>query len=180
VCRSSAFGRAVVAAGCHYHVHFAAAGGKLFFLADYALQGLWWLLVHFAEIPLASITHAQPSYWALLFAVPGIYCCLHRRYSARWLSLVMFLPLVFTDKTTPKPATSHDPADVSAGLSAVVQTLIICWFMIPERNFPSSDAGSSVLLRFRAQGIAKIDSLISHGDNDHIGGAASLMRGTRR
>jgi competence protein ComEC len=36
-----------------------------------------------------------------------------------------------------------------------------------------------VLLPFlRAQGIAKIDSLIiSHGDNDHIGGAASLMRG---
>jgi competence protein ComEC len=42
-----------------------------------------------------------------------------------------------------------------------------------------SDMGRSVLLPFlRSQGIAKIDCLIiSHGDNDHIGGAASLMRG---
>lgn len=33
-------------------------------------------------------------------------------------------------------------------------------------------------LFLRSQGVAKIDSLIiSHGDNDHIGGAVSLMRG---
>ncbi|MGZ8157969.1 MAG: ComEC/Rec2 family competence protein, partial [Methylobacter sp.] len=66
------------------------------------------------------------------------------------------------------------------GLSAVVQTrhhLLV--YDTGAKFSEQSDMGQSVLLPFlRSQGIAKIDSLvISHGDNDHIGGAASLMRG---
>ncbi|MDP1771643.1 MAG: DNA internalization-related competence protein ComEC/Rec2 [Methylobacter sp.] len=156
--------------------------GKLFYLVDAVLQGLWWLLAHLAEIPLASINHAPPSYWALLFAVPGVLLLLAPvGIPARWLSLVMFLPLVFTDVKKPETGDINMTLlDVGQGLSAVVQTshhLLV--YDTGAKFSEQSDMGQSVLLPFlRSQGITKIDSLIiSHGDNDHIGGAASLMRG---
>ncbi|MGZ8183359.1 MAG: DNA internalization-related competence protein ComEC/Rec2 [Methylobacter sp.] len=156
--------------------------GKLFLLVDPVLQGLWWLLVHLAEVPQASINHAPPSYWALLFAVPGVLLLLAPAgIPARWLSLAMFLPLVFTDAKQPETGDINMTLlDVGQGLSAVVQTrhhLLV--YDTGAKFSEQSDMGQSVLLPFlRSQGIAKIDSLvISHGDNDHIGGAASLMRG---
>ncbi len=156
--------------------------GKLFYLLDPVLRGLWWLLVYLAEIPLASINHALPSYWALLFAVPGILLLLAPvGIPARWLSLVMFLPLIFTGAKQPEIGEiKMTLLDVGQGLSAVVQTshhLLV--YDAGAKFSEQSDMGQSVLLPFlRSQGIVKIDSLIiSHGDNDHIGGAVSLMRG---
>lgn len=156
--------------------------GKLFYLVDYVLQDLWWLLVHLAEIPMASINHAPPSYWALLFAVPGVLLLLAPvGIPARWLSLVMFLPLVFTDANQPETGDINMTLlDVGQGLSAVVQTTHHLLIYDTGAKFSEqSDMGQSVLLPFlHSQGIAKIDSLIiSHGDNDHIGGATSLMHG---
>ncbi|MGZ8175326.1 MULTISPECIES: DNA internalization-related competence protein ComEC/Rec2 [Methylobacter] len=155
---------------------------KLFFLVDAVLQGLWWLLAHLAEILMASINHALPSYWALLFAVPGILLLLAPvGIPARWLSLVLFLPLVFTDVKRPETGDiSMTLLDVGQGLSAVAQTTHHLLVYDTGAKFSEqSDMGQSVLLPFlRSQGVAKIDSLIiSHGDNDHIGGAVSLMRG---
>jgi len=155
---------------------------KLFFLVDHVLQGLWWLLAYLAEIPMASINHALPSYWALLFAVPGILLLLAPAgIPVRWLSLVMFLPLIFTDAKPPETGDiKMTLLDVGQGLSAVMQTshhLLV--YDTGAKFSEQSDMGQSVLLPFlRSQGVAKIDSLIiSHGDNDHIGGAVSLMRG---
>ncbi|HEY8098446.1 MAG TPA: DNA internalization-related competence protein ComEC/Rec2, partial [Methylobacter sp.] len=160
----------------------ATLAGKLFYLVDTVLQGLWWLLAYLAEIPLASINHAPPSYWALLFAVPGVLLLLAPvGIPARWLSLVMFLPLVFTDIKRPEIGDINMTLlDVGQGLSVVVQTphhLLV--YDTGAKFSEQSDMGQSVLLPFlRSQGIARIDKLIiSHGDNDHIGGAASLLRG---
>ncbi|MGZ4970551.1 MAG: DNA internalization-related competence protein ComEC/Rec2 [Methylobacter sp.] len=156
--------------------------GKLFLLVDPILQGLWWLLVQLAEIPMASINHALPSYWALLFAVPGIlWLFAPVGIPARWLSLVMFFPLLFTEVKQPETGDiKMTLLDVGQGLSAVVQTshhLLV--YDTGAKFSEQSDIGQSVLLPFlRSQGVAKIDSLIiSHGDNDHIGGAASLLHG---
>ncbi|MDI1292321.1 MAG: DNA internalization-related competence protein ComEC/Rec2 [Methylobacter sp.] len=156
--------------------------GKLFYWVDHVLQGLWWLLDYLAELPMASITHASPSYWALFFAVPGVLLLLAPiGIPARWLSLVMFLPLVVTDTKRPETGDINMTLlDVGQGLSVVVQTtdhLLV--YDTGMRFSADSDMGQRVLLPFlHAQGIAKIDSLIiSHGDNDHIGGAASLMHG---
>jgi len=155
---------------------------KLFMIADTMLQGLWWLLVHLAELPLATISHAPPSIWALAFAIPGILLLLAPiGVPARWLSLVMFLPLVFTAPKKPDPGNiSMTLLDVGQGLSVVVQTANHWLVYDTGAKFSAeSDMGQSALLPFlRLQGAGKIDKLIiSHGDNDHIGGAASLMRG---
>ncbi len=155
---------------------------KLFVMVDTTLQGLWWLLVGLAELPLATISHAQPSIWALVFAIPGILLLLAPSgVPARWLSLVMFLPLVFTASKKPGPGNINMTLlDVGQGLSVVVQTANHWLVYDTGAKFSAeSDMGLSALLPFlRLQGADKIDKLIiSHGDNDHIGGAASLMRG---
>ncbi len=156
--------------------------GKLFIVADTALQGLWWLLVRLSELSLATINHAEPSVWALVFVIPGILLLLAPRgVPARWLSLVMFLPLVFTPPKKPEAgAIKMTLLDVGHGLSAVVQTANHWLVYDTGAKFSAeSDMGQSALLPFlRRQGVDKIDKLIiSHGDNDHIGGAASLMHG---
>jgi competence protein ComEC len=157
------------------------AANKLFYWVDQVLQGLWWLLVQLTELPVASINHALPSHWVLLFAVPGIlWLFAPVGIPARWLSLVMFLPLVFTDAKQPETGDINMTLlDVGQGLSAVVQTTHHLLVYDTGAKFSEqSDMGQSVLLPFlRSQGMDKVDSLIiSHGDNDHIGGAVSLMR----
>ncbi len=161
---------------------FPLLASKLFMVVDSTLQGLWWLLVRLAELPLATISHAQPSVWALVFAIPGVVLLLAPRgMPARWLSLIMFLPLVFTPANKPKAGSLNMTLlDVGQGLSVVVQTENHWLVYDTGAKFSAeSDMGRSVVLPFlRRQGADKIDRLlISHGDNDHIGGALSLMQG---
>lgn len=156
--------------------------GNLFILVDVVLQGLWWLLSELAEMPLSVINHAQPPVWALCFAMPGILIMLAPvGMPARWLGLVMFLPLVFTESERPESGGfKMTLLDVGQGLSAVVQTSgHVLVYDTGAKFSQQSDMGRSVVLPFlRKQGIDKIDSLvISHGDNDHIGGTESLLKG---
>ena len=154
----------------------------LFMAVDAVLQGLWWLLSVLAELPLASINQAQPSTWALLFALPGILLMLAPAgMPARWLSVVMFLPLIFTEPKLPAlAAIKMTVLDVGQGLSVVVQTAHHSLVYDTGAKFSAeSDMGQSAILPFlRQQGTKHLDTLIvSHGDNDHIGGANSLLRG---
>ena len=156
--------------------------GWLFFAVDSVLQGLWWLLSNLAELPIATINQAQPSVWALVYTLPGILLLLAPvGMPARWLSLVMFLPLVFTTIKKPEQgAINLTLLDVGQGLSIVVQTANHWLIYDTGAKFSAeSDMGQSALLPFlRQQGAGKVDVLvISHGDNDHIGGAVSLLRG---
>lgn len=158
------------------------SAGLLFSVVDAVLQGLWQLLAWLAELPLATVNHAQPSIWALVFAIPGILIMLAPSgMPARWLSLVMFLPLVFTDAKKPEIGEINlTLLDVGQGLSVVVQTANHSLVYDTGAKFSAdSDSGQSVLLPYlHRQGVEKIDTLIiSHGDNDHIGGAESLLQG---
>jgi len=158
----------------------ATLAAPLLLVLDYLLRGVMWLLETMAALSMATINHAQPSYWALLFAVPGILLLLAPKgIPGRRLGLLMFLPLVFTE---PKQRDAGEfeltLLDVGQGLSAVIQTAHHQLVFDTGAKFSAeSDMGRSVLLPFlRSQGIDKIDTLIvSHGDNDHIGGAASLL-----
>ena len=155
---------------------------KLFFIVDLSLQGLVTVLGYMAELPFATINHPQPSVWSLLFAVPGILWLLAPRgIPSRWLSLVLFLPLIFTESEKPAVGSiKMTLLDVGQALSLVVQTQNHWLVYDTGAKFSDdSDMGKSVLLPFlRQQGADGIDTLIvSHGDNDHIGGAVSLLKG---
>jgi competence protein ComEC len=153
---------------------------KLFFVVDMALQGLWWILVNLANLPLSTITHPQPSWWALGFAVPGILLLFAPKgMPSRWLGLIMLFPLVFTESDKIAPGIfKMTLLDVGQGLSTVVQTTNhVLVYDTGAKFSATSDMGQSVLVPFlRSQGVNKVDALVvSHGDNDHIGGAESLL-----
>jgi competence protein ComEC len=115
------------------------------------------------------------------FAVPGILLLFAPKgMPSRSLGLIMLFPLAFTEssKTVEPGAVKMTLLDVGQGLSAVVQTANHVLVYDTGAKFSStSDMGLSVLVPFlRSLGVDKVDSLVvSHGDNDHIGGVGSLM-----
>jgi competence protein ComEC len=152
---------------------------QLFIIVDFVLRGLWWILVQLAELPLSTLAHAQPSWWALVFAVPGLLLLFAPKgLPARSLGLVMLFPMIFTEiNKIPAGTFKLTLLDVGQGLSTVVQTASHNLIFDTGAKFSgTSDAGQSVIVPFlRHEGINKIDTLIvSHGDNDHIGGVDSL------
>jgi competence protein ComEC len=154
----------------------------LFWLVDWVLQKLQWFLDSLAALPFSALNHAPPSPWALVFAAFSLLILLAPRgFPARWLSAVLLLPLIFSDAEHPDSGEIKlTLLDVGQGLSVVVQTAEHTLIYDTGAKFSEdSDAGKSVLLPFlHQQGVRNIDQLvISHGDNDHIGGAESLLQG---
>ncbi len=158
-----------------------AVAMPLFILLDKGLQGLYGVLAELAEWPCAVLNHPQPPLWTLFFALPGIVWLLAPRgIPARWLGLVMLLPSAFAKLD--KPA-EHEftvtVLDVGQGLAVAVQTANH-WLVYDTGGKFSEDmdSGRNVVLPFlRSHGVGQLDRLvISHGDNDHIGGAASILK----
>jgi competence protein ComEC len=156
------------------------AAAKIFFIADMALQGLWWVLVKLADLPSSTFSHPQPSWWALGFALPGILLLFAPKgMPSRWLGLILLFPFAFNESSKIATGTIKlTLLDVGQGLSGVVQTSNhVLVYDTGAKFSAASDMGQSVLVPFlRSQGVDKVDSLIvSHGDNDHIGGVDSLL-----
>lgn len=98
---------------------------------------------------------------------------------ARKLAIFGFIPL-FLSSTNPFKQDEFKLTllDVGQGLAAVVQTQHHTLVFDTGARFSDRfNAGQTVLIPFlKQQGIAHIDTLIiSHSDNDHIGGAKSLL-----
>lgn len=152
----------------------------LLWSTDMVLQGLWRVLVEMANLPLASVSCLQPPWYALLLAGIGVILMLAPRgIPARYLSLFLFLPLIFVRSDNPQPGDAWlTVLDVGQGLSAVVQTARhTLVFDTGAKYSDQSDMGDSVVLPFlRWRGIKRIDTLlISHDDNDHSGGTDSVL-----
>jgi len=96
---------------------------------------------------------------------------------ARWLGLVWCLPLFWFPPGPAAGTFQLTLLDVGQGLSVVVRTANHSLLFDTGARFSSDfDAGSAVVVPFlRAQGIHVLDTvIISHGDNDHIGGYLSV------
>lgn len=156
-----------------------ALGVPLWQLADLLLRPLWQLLVAASHLPFSSWQGAVPRLPLLVIGLVGLFLMLWlRHWSLRLPALVLCLSLVFTRP----PAPAHGSAwvsllDVGQGLSAVVRTRHHVLVYDTGPRFPSGfNTGEAVLVPLLlTQGLKAVDRLvISHGDNDHIGGAASL------
>ncbi len=97
----------------------------------------------------------------------------------RWLAIFLFLPLLFPTMNKPHHGEAFlSVLDVGQGLSTIVQTrqhtLI---FDTGPRYSANLDAAEAVIRPFLiTKRITHIDTLVvSHGDNDHIGGAETLL-----
>ncbi len=157
-----------------------AVGAWLLVLANGCLALLWPLLNGFAELPMAQIYHAFVGGWVVIPATIGVVWLLAPKgWPARWLGGVWLATAFLLPQTRPAAGEFwFTLLDVGQGLAAVVETehhLLI--FDTGPRFSDTFDTGEVVLLPYLLQrGVAQVDTLVvSHGDNDHIGGAESLL-----
>ena len=158
--------------------------GWLLILVDMGLQGLIWLLSRLAEWQFSAFAIPQSPLWAMLLALAGcLLLLIPKGIPGRWLGGVLIIPIIFVDQQRPaETAVKMTLLDVGQGLAAVVQTANhVLVFDTGAKYSTRFDMGRSVVLPFlQSQGLKKIDTLIiSHGDNDHIGGVRSLYQGVK-
>ena len=157
-----------------------AAGQLLLELANGCL-GLIWPFLHWcAELPAAQLFNALAGEWVVIPATIGVIWLLAPRgWPGRWLGGVWLATAFLLPHPRPAPGEAwFTLLDVGQGLAAAVETeQHLLLFDTGPRFSESFDTGEAVLLPYLLQrGVRRVDTLvISHGDNDHIGGAASLL-----
>lgn len=156
------------------------AAHSLFWLTAKALSPLWWVLQRLSHIHGVVWFHAILSPWVLLSGVAGMLLLLTPKgFPFKTLSVFFLLPLFFYHKPIPEyGAVWLRLLDVGQGLSAIVQTQHhVLLYDAGPKSYGGFDAGVSVVLpAMRALGLHHINTvMISHGDNDHIGGAPAVL-----
>jgi competence protein ComEC len=149
-------------------------------LADKILRVLWIVLTWFSHLPNVVWYQTIPHTWMLVAAIIAmIFLLLPIGVPGRYLGIIWLLPLALYKPDAPQKGEAWlTVLDIGQGLSAVVQTqkhtLV---FDTGPKLSASFDMGDSVVVPFlHSINTKKIDMLvISHGDNDHIGGAAAVM-----
>jgi competence protein ComEC len=132
----------------------------------------------FAET-LPALRLAAAPWWLYLLALSGVIWLLAPRgWPLRWAGVVPLLPLLLWQPAPLSLGTARFTLlDVGQGLSAVVETRTHVLVFDTGPRFPSGfNTGRAVVVPFLQQhGRDHIDSLIiSHGDNDHLGGARAV------
>lgn len=166
--------------GCFILIFSAKCGGLILLLADKLLAILWQILTYFSHLSWGNIYLMMPNNWILFTAcIAIIILLLPSGFPGKWFGVIGFLPLIFYQYPAPKSGEIRfSLLDVGQGLSAVIQThKHVLVFDAGPKLSPNYDMGESVVTPFlRSIGIKKIDMLvISHPDNDHIGGANALF-----
>ncbi len=158
---------------------FPTLGGWLLAAAAWSLSILWWVLEWLGAWSLAQWTQSAPPVWAVASALLGVmWLILPRGFPARWLGWIWLLPLLVVRPSMPLPGEAEFTLlDVGQGLAAVVHTHNHVLVFDTGPRFPSGfNTGEAVIAPFlRQRGLTGLDLLIvSHGDNDHMGGALAL------
>ncbi len=160
---------------------FPTLGTPLLKTANFLLASFWPILQKISIMPNSQWYQVVLNPWMLISATIAILLLLAPKgFPARWLALIWLLPLLFYLHKKPEfGAADFTLLDVGQGLSAVIATThhVLVFDAGAHRNH-GVDAGEAVVLPFlRWFHLNRIDILmISHGDNDHIGGAATLLQ----
>jgi len=169
----------LVLAGASILMPVPSLGGALLSLASALLNALWFVLDGLAGLPVALWYHAPPA-WTLVPLTAGVLWLLAPRgWPARWLGLLFAAPALFVLPQRPEEgAYRMTLLDVGQGLASVIETRThVLVFDTGARFSRYFEAGEAVVVPFLVQrGIRRVDTLVlSHGDNDHSGGAAALV-----
>lgn len=148
-------------------------------LADWLLNGLWQWLSVLADLPLALWHSAGlPMTFIVLSLLAFVWLLAPKGWPARWLGFVFLLPILLYQPQRPeKGAVWLSVLDVGQGLAAVVETQSKTLIFDTGPQFGEFNTGDAVVLPFlQHRGIDQVDMMvISHGDNDHIGGATAII-----
>ncbi len=126
--------------------------------------------------------HGNANYLiALILSMLSVLWLLHPKISHwRWFGLLGFAPIFFWPAPTPKSdEVWFTLLDVGEGLASVVQTQHhVLIYDTGPRFSPTDDAGKSTVVPFlRTRDVKVIDMMVvSHSDEDHSGGAASILQ----
>ncbi|SDD14001.1 DNA internalization-related competence protein ComEC/Rec2 [Aquimonas voraii] len=150
-------------------------------LAAWLMDLLWWLLAWTAGLPHAQVFLPEPGGLSLLLAAVGvIWLLMPRGTPGRALGAVLMVPLLWPRLAPPPPGVAElHLFDVGQGLSALIRTQNHALLLDTGPAFGSGlDMGeAAVVPALRALGLRRLDRvLVSHGDADHSGGTASVMR----
>ena len=145
-------------------------------LVEMLSQVLSWL----SAFSFAAWQAPVPSLWFFLVAAIGtVWMLAPRGWPARWLGMACWFPVFLAVPDHPAEGEARMVAlDVGQGSAVLVETRNhrLLYDAGPV-SFTGADAGKRVILPYLSmRGIHTLDALvISHGDKDHAGGAASLL-----
>jgi competence protein ComEC len=150
--------------------------------AHLVMSGCMAALEWLAALPDAVWEQRAPPAWALVVAVPALAWLLAPRgLPARWLGAVGLLPLFMAAPAGLKAGDMEVVVlDVGQGVSAVVRTANHALLYDTGPPFGSgADSGNRIIVPFlRATGATRLHGMIvSHDDDDHWGGASSVLQG---
>ena len=154
----------------------------LLLLAHQILAWLMAFIAWLADLPLAVWQQAAPPAWAVALGLLGCaWLLLPRGFPSRWAGAVLMLPLVLVEPARPTPGELRlTVLDVGQGLAVHAQTAAhdLIYDTGPQFS-PDANSGNRILLPYlRAAGVRRLDGLIvTHQDQDHAGGALSLLDG---
>jgi len=122
-----------------------------------------------------------PSWWLFALAMVGIgWLLMPRGWPVRLLGLICCLPLLLQPVSAPEFGYMQATVfDVGQGSAVLIETAKHRMLYDTGPGFSAeTNTGTRVLLPyFQARGIHQLDQLmITHSDNDHSGGALSLMQ----
>jgi competence protein ComEC len=150
-------------------------------IAHAAMAATMWALERFSALPDAVWEQHAPPAWAVALGVLGtVWMLLPRGVPARWVGVVLCLPLLFV--APPRLATGElrvTVLDVGQGLAVAMQTAHHALLYDAGPAFGATvDSGNRIIAPYlRAVGVRRLDALIvSHDDADHWGGAASVLQ----
>lgn len=145
------------------------------------VEGLEAVMQQFAAWPGASVALALPGAAGLVALLLAVACLLQpASHRLRLLAPVFLLPLAWPAPALAPGQLRLTVIDVGQGLAVLVETAghRLLYDTGPALG-PRADAGERhVLPVLRRRGIRGLDLLVlSHGDLDHTGGAAAVLRG---
>lgn len=151
----------------------------VFHVSGMLLQPLWQFLKILSSFDWSYWHHSLPAFWLLLTLLLGVFMLLSPRgMQGKMLGCFGFLPLFFYHPKTPDNQSFWMTViDVGQGLSILIQTANHNLLYDTGIHIPNGfDAGKSVVFPYLSQaGVSELDKMIiSHGDNDHSGGAAAI------
>ena len=149
-------------------------------IADLTLSQLWSLLTWLSSLSFAVWQHDVTFILLIPITIGFLLLLIPSGMPGRWVGLVFAASMVLFEPAKPSFGDVWlTLLDVGQGLSIVVQTASHTLVYDAGPRFTDQfDMGESVVLPFlRTRNISRIDKLVvSHGDNDHIGGTGALLR----
>lgn len=154
------------------------------FVLEVAHEVMAWcmaLLDAFSGVPAAVWEQHAPPAWTVLVAVAAVMLLLAPRgFPARWLGWAGLAPMFFAAPAPLEPgALQIAVLDVGQGVAVVVRTAHHALLYDTGPSFgPQADSGNRIIVPYlRASGVRRLDGVIvSHDDDDHSGGAASVSQ----